>query len=59
MMAAADREFRLAMLQSTDTCKKKQAGCAGEGKRMDVADDVIARCLMHCRSAPACGRNRA
>ena len=28
-MAAADREFRLAMLQSTDTCKKKQAGCAG------------------------------
>jgi len=27
--AAADREFRLALLQSTDTCKKMQAGCAG------------------------------
>jgi hypothetical protein len=27
--AAADREFRLAMLQSTDTCKKALAGCAG------------------------------
>jgi hypothetical protein len=27
--AAADREFRLALLQSTDTCKKMLPGCAG------------------------------
>ena len=27
--AAADREFRLALLQSTDTCKNGLAGCAG------------------------------
>src|SRR5215475_13287812 len=27
--AAADRDYRLALLQSTDTCKKMQAGCAG------------------------------
>jgi len=27
--AAADREFRLALLQSTDTCKNKLPGCAG------------------------------
>jgi hypothetical protein len=27
--AAAEREFRLAMLQSTDTCKKMLPGCAG------------------------------
>src|SRR6266550_6399205 len=27
--AATDREFRLAMVQSTDTCKKGLAGCAG------------------------------
>ena len=27
--AAADREFRVAMVQSTDTCKKGMAGCAG------------------------------
>jgi hypothetical protein len=27
--AAADREFRLALLQATDTCKKKSAGCSG------------------------------
>ena len=27
--AATDREFRLAMVQSTDTCKNKQPGCAG------------------------------
>jgi hypothetical protein len=27
--AAADREFRLAMVQSTDTCKLGMAGCAG------------------------------
>jgi hypothetical protein len=27
--AAADREFRLALVQSTDTCKKGLAGCAG------------------------------
>jgi hypothetical protein len=27
--AAAEREFRLAMLQSTDTCKNKLPGCAG------------------------------
>jgi hypothetical protein len=27
--AAADRDFRLAMVQSTDTCKKGLAGCAG------------------------------
>ena len=28
-MAAAEREFRLALLQSTETCKNKKAGCAG------------------------------
>src|SRR6201997_3417797 len=28
-VAAAEREFRLAMLQSTDTCKNKSPGCAG------------------------------
>ncbi|HSV21515.1 MAG TPA: hypothetical protein VLJ17_00640 [Xanthobacteraceae bacterium] len=28
-MAAAEREFRLALLQSTDTCKKMLPGCAG------------------------------
>jgi hypothetical protein len=27
--AAVDRDFRLALLQSTDTCKKNAAGCAG------------------------------
>src|SRR3989440_2772279 len=27
--AATDREFRLALVQSTDTCKKGSAGCAG------------------------------
>src|SRR6202166_5178813 len=27
--AAAEREFRLALLQSTDTCKKMLPGCAG------------------------------
>jgi len=27
--AAADREFRLALIQSTDTCKNKLPGCAG------------------------------
>jgi hypothetical protein len=27
--AAAEREFRLALLQSTETCKNKEAGCAG------------------------------
>ena len=27
--AATDREFRLALVQSTDTCKKGMAGCAG------------------------------
>jgi hypothetical protein len=27
--AATDREFRLAMIQSTDTCKKMLPGCAG------------------------------
>jgi hypothetical protein len=27
--AAADREFRLALVQSTDTCKKNLPGCAG------------------------------
>jgi hypothetical protein len=27
--AAAEREFRLALLQSTDTCKNKAPGCAG------------------------------
>src|SRR5205809_1715394 len=27
--AAAEREFRLALIQSTDTCKKGSAGCAG------------------------------
>jgi hypothetical protein len=28
-IAAADREFRLALLQSTDTCKNKSVACAG------------------------------
>ena len=28
-IAAADREFRLALLQSTETCKEKSVGCAG------------------------------
>src|SRR6516165_3524711 len=28
-MAAADREFRLALLQSTETCKNKSARCSG------------------------------
>jgi hypothetical protein len=28
-MAAADREFRLALLQSTDTCKNKSVACDG------------------------------
>jgi hypothetical protein len=28
-IAAADREFRLALLQSTQTCKSKSVGCAG------------------------------
>src|SRR5215468_2995725 len=28
-MAAADREFRLALLQSTETCKSKSARCSG------------------------------
>jgi hypothetical protein len=28
-MAAAEREFRLAMLQSTETCKSKSATCSG------------------------------
>jgi hypothetical protein len=27
--AAADREFRLALLQSTETCRNKSVGCAG------------------------------
>src|SRR5437016_1953601 len=27
--AAAEREFRLALIQSTDTCKNKLPGCAG------------------------------
>ena len=27
--AAADREFRLVLLQATDTCKKMAPGCAG------------------------------
>src|SRR5258705_8160321 len=27
--AAAERDYRLALLQSTDTCKKMQPGCAG------------------------------
>src|SRR3954468_24059547 len=27
--AAADREFRLALIQSTDTCKNRFPGCAG------------------------------
>ena len=27
--AAAERQFRLALLQSTDTCKSKSVGCAG------------------------------
>src|SRR4051812_4406027 len=28
-IAAAEREFRLALLQATDTCRDKQANCAG------------------------------
>jgi hypothetical protein len=28
-LAAADRDFRLALLQSTDTCKNKTAACSG------------------------------
>jgi hypothetical protein len=28
-IAAAEREFRLALLQSTETCKNKSVGCAG------------------------------
>jgi hypothetical protein len=28
-LAAADRDFRLALLQSTDTCKSKAAACSG------------------------------
>jgi len=28
-LAAADREFRLALLQSTDTCKNQEPACAG------------------------------
>lgn len=28
-IAAEDREFRLALLQSTDTCKNKSVACAG------------------------------
>ena len=28
-LVAAEREFRLALLQSTDTCKNKSVGCAG------------------------------
>jgi len=28
-MAAAERDFRVALLRTTDTCKKMQAGCAG------------------------------
>ena len=28
-LAAADREFRLALLQSTETCKNKSAACSG------------------------------
>ena len=28
-IAAAERDFRLALLQSTDTCKNKLPGCAG------------------------------
>src|ERR1700746_4125464 len=28
-MAAADREFRLALLQATDTCKNKSVACSG------------------------------
>jgi hypothetical protein len=28
-LAAADREYRLALLQSTDTCKNKSVACAG------------------------------
>src|ERR1051326_3900387 len=28
-IAAAERDFRLAMLQSTETCKNKEPGCAG------------------------------
>ena len=28
-IASAEREFRLALLQSTETCKNKEAACAG------------------------------
>ena len=38
-MAAADREFRLALLQSTETCKTKSVAC--EGGKYDPAPSLL------------------
>src|SRR5215467_9630890 len=50
--AAADREFRLALVQSTDTCKKGLAGCAGwkydpatSPRRAEVSPRYITRAI--------------
>jgi hypothetical protein len=50
--AAADREFRLALIQSTDTCKKGLPGCAGwkydpatSPRRAEVAPRYITRAM--------------
>ena len=50
--AEADREFRLALIQSTDTCKKGLAGCAGwkydpatSPRRGEVAPRYITRAM--------------
>ena len=51
-IAATDREFRLAMVQSTDTCKKGTAGCAGW--KYDCADFAAPRrssAALHYRRA--------
>jgi hypothetical protein len=49
---AADRDFRLALIQSTDTCKKGLAGCAGwkydpatSPRRAEVAPRYITRAM--------------
>src|SRR5258708_24465282 len=50
--AAAEREFRLALVQSTDTCKKGLAGCSGwkydpatSPRRADVSPRYITRAI--------------
>jgi hypothetical protein len=50
--AAADRDFRLALIQSTDTCKKQLPGCAGwkydpatSPRRAEVAPRYITRAM--------------